>query len=108
MTENTKNYFILYSDYKGIESDYLVSYEGEDGLKEGIIWTFNHFLQGRYEDPTEEDYEEVMDNIIICEEVDKSVLIKQTIQKYLKRSDEEEYKEYMRLKKKFEKKEKVK
>ena len=44
MTENTKNYFILYSDYKGIESDYLVSYEGEDGLKEGIVETFNHFL----------------------------------------------------------------
>jgi hypothetical protein len=108
MTENTKNYFILYSDYKGIESDYLEPYEGEENLKDGIVSTFNHFLQDRYEDPTEEDYEEVMDNIIICEEVDKSDLIKQTIQKYLKQSDDEEHKEYLRLKKKFEKKEKVK
>lgn len=108
MTEETKNYFILYSDYTRIESYYLEPYEGEDGLKEGIIATFNHFLNDRYEDPTEEDYDEVMDNIIICEEVDKSVLIKQTIQKYLKQDEEEEHKEYLRLKKKFEKKEKVK
>ncbi len=77
--------------------------EGEEDLKDGIISTFNHYIQDRYEDPTEEDYEEVMDNIIVCEEVDKSVLIKQTIQNYLKQKDDKEHKEYLRLKKKFEK-----
>jgi hypothetical protein len=103
MTEETKNYFILYADHKGIVSDYLEPYEGEENLRDGIISTFNTFLQSRYEDSTEEDYKEVMDNIIVCEEVDKSVLIKQTIQNYLKQKDDKEYKEYLRLRKKFEK-----
>jgi predicted metallo-beta-lactamase superfamily hydrolase len=107
MTEETKNYFILYADHKGIVSDYLEPYEGDENLKDGIVGTFNHFLRDRYEDFTEEDYEEVMENIIVCEVVDKSFLIEQTIQKYLKQSDDEEHKEYLRLKKKFEK-EKVK
>lgn len=108
MTEETKNYFILYADYKGIESDYLEPYEGEENLKDGIVGTFNHFLRDRYEDPTEEDYEEVMENIIVCEVIDKSFLIEQTIQKYLKQNDDAEQKEYLRLNKKFDKKEKAK
>jgi hypothetical protein len=101
MTEETKDYFILYADYRGIETTELAPLEGEENLKDGIISTFNTFLQSRYEDSTEEDYKEVMDNIIVCEEVDKSVLIKQTIQNYLKQKDDKEHKEYLRLKKKF-------
>jgi hypothetical protein len=103
MTEETKNYFILYADHKGIVTDYLEPYEGEENWRDGIISTFNHYLQEWYEDTTDEDYEEVMDNIIVCEEVDKKVLIKQTIQNYLKQKDDKEHKEYLRLRKKFEK-----
>jgi hypothetical protein len=103
MTEETKDYFILYADYRGIETEELAPLEGEENLKDGIISTFNHYIQDRYEDPTEEDYEEVMDNIIVCESVNKDALIKQTIQNYLKKKDDKEHKEYLRLKKKFEK-----
>jgi hypothetical protein len=106
ITEEPPFYLIFYTGLRGLEiaDNYIEEIEGEWNLNESLIRHFNFFLDKYYEEPDQADYEELMEGTVVFQMVDKSDLIKTTIIHHLNKENEEEYKQYLKLKKKYEKK----
>jgi hypothetical protein len=106
MTEQP-NYLVLYSDYKGLrapEREFIELAEGEENLKEYIVSCFNTILNEDYENPDQEDFDEITDNIMILQvDYGKEKFVKKIIKEHLSAKKTKDYKEYLRLKKEFEK-----
>lgn len=100
-------YLVLYSDYKGLripEGECIELAEGEENLKEYIVSCFNTILNEDYENPDEEDFEEIADNIMVLQvDYDKEKFVKKIIKEHLSSKKLKDYEEYLRLKKMFEK-----
>jgi hypothetical protein len=106
ITEETPFYLIFYNGLRGLEiaDNYIEEIEGEGNLNESLISHFNYFIDKYYEEPDQADYEELVEDTVVFQMVDKSDLIKTTINHHLNKENEEEYKQYLKMKKKYEKK----
>jgi hypothetical protein len=109
MTE-TRDYFILYVDVDQRGSiiinpsgDYFEFSEGEENLESDIIRAVNQIVSKYYdEEPDQADFDEIASDLIILEVcTDKEKFVKDTIKKHFSKKKDDEYKEYLRLKKKF-------
>jgi hypothetical protein len=100
-------YLVLYQDVRGLrppEKDFLEIAEGEQNLKEYIVSCFNTILSEDYEKPDEEDFDEIADNIVVLQvDYGKEKFVKNIIKEHLSSKKTKDYKEYLRLKKEFEK-----
>jgi hypothetical protein len=99
-------YLVLYSDIRGLkapEGEFMELAEGEENLKEYIVSCFNTILSEEYDNPDQEDFDEIADNIMVFQvDYGKEKFVKNIINEHLSKRTKD-YKEYLRLKKVFEK-----